>query len=171
MPEALSRWLNDPRNAEVAKRFYKDNPEHVDNLRKISDALQGLDTRNTAKVPNTSGTAQSTLPSTETLGSTALAYKRGQIGPAFIATRLGAVFARRSVRNARSNAIERMMDDVLLNPDDAALLLRENNPANRAALSRKAKLWFGNEASTIMNALTADDEDEDDEIRRAVDGQ
>lgn len=170
MPAALKRWIDDPRNAAVAQRFYKDNPEHIENISKIADALQGLDIRNTAKVPNTSGTAQSTLPSTETLGSMALAYKRGQIGPAFIATRLGAVFARRSVRNARSNAIERMMDDVLLNPDSAALLLRENNPANRAALKRKAKLWFGNEASTIMNALTADDEEEDD-VKRAINGR
>ncbi|MCY0148303.1 hypothetical protein OEG84_11425 [Hoeflea sp. G2-23] len=168
MPEKLKNWLADPRNREVAERFYKDDPEHITNLQKIADALQGLDLRNSAKVPNNSGTAQSALPSVETLGSMGLAYKRGQIGPAFIVTRLGAVIARRSVKAARAGAIEKMLDDALLNPDAAALLLKENNPANRAALARRAKTWFGAEAAKIMNALSADDETD---MEKAVNGR
>ena len=54
-----------------------------------------------------------------------------------------------------------MTDEVLLDPQKAALLLKDNNPANRAALARKAKAWFGNQASTIINLADEDDEDGD----------
>ncbi|MQU91737.1 hypothetical protein [Sinorhizobium meliloti] len=41
-------------------------------------------------------------------------------------------------------------------------LLKDNNP-DRAALARKAKGWLGNEASTLVNLMN---EDEDDDTKR-----
>lgn len=161
MPRNLKAFLDDPKNRAVADRFYRDNPEHVENLRIIADALQGLDTRNAGRVPNTSGTAQGILPSAETVGSRLFAYQRGQVGGTWLITSLAAIAGRRAVRGARSAGIERMLDEALLDPDAAALLLRDNNPANRAALARKAKLWFGNDAANIMNALSGDEKDDD----------
>lgn len=169
MPHALKKFLDDPKNRAVAERFYRDNPEHVENLRIITEALQGLDTRNAGRVPNTSGTAQGVLPSAETIGSRLFAYQRGQVGGTWLITSLAAVAGRRAVRGARGEAIERMLDEALLDPDAAALLLRDNNPANRAALARKAKLWFGNEAATIMNAISGDEKD--DETMEAIGGR
>ena len=61
--------------------------------------------------------------------------------------------ARRAVRGACTEAIERVTDRALLDSDFAAALLKENNPANRAILARKAKGWFGHEASTIVNLM------------------
>jgi hypothetical protein len=55
-------------------------------------------------------------------------------------------------------ADERLTDQVLLNPELAAELLKENNPANRAALNRKAKAWLGNEAATLTQILDGEDE-------------
>jgi hypothetical protein len=49
---------------------------------------------------------------------------------------------------------------MLLNPEFASLLLKENNPANRAAMSRGARGFLGNEASTLTQMLQ-DDPDED----------
>jgi hypothetical protein len=169
MPRNMKRFLDDPKNRAVAERFYKDNPEHIENVRIIAEALQGLETRNAGRVPNTSGTAQGILPSAETVGSRFFAYQRGQVGGTWLITSLAAVAGRRAVRGARGEAIERMLDQALLNPDDAALLLRENNPANRAALARKAKLWFGNEANTIMNALSG--EEQNDDTMEAIGGR
>lgn len=159
-PVSLKQWLDDPTNRAVADRLYRDNPKHIENLRIIAEALQGLGASNAGKVPNNSGTAQSILPSAETAASRLFAYQRGQVGAGWLISSLAAMVGRRAVRGARSDAIERMLDEVLLEPDAAALLLQENNPANRAALRRYAKTWFGNEAATIMNALSADDEDE-----------
>lgn len=169
MPRALIRFLDEPANRAVAERFYRDNPEHIENVRIIAEALKGLDVRNAGKVPNTSGTAQGVLPSFETVGSRVFAYQRGQVGAGWLITNLAAIAGRRAVKNARGEAIERMLDDALLNPDVAAMLLRENNPANRAALRRRAKVWFGNEANTIMNALSG--EEQDDETMEAIRGR
>lgn len=169
MPRNLKAFLDDPKNRAVAERFYKDNPEHIENVRIIAEALQGLDTRNAGRVPNTSGTAQGVLPSAETIGSRLFAYQRGQVGGAWLITSLAAIAGRRAVRGARGEAIERMLDQALLNPDDAALLLRDNNPANRAALARRAKVWFGNQASQVMNALSG--EEQQDDTMEAIGGR
>jgi Pyridoxamine 5'-phosphate oxidase len=69
------------------------------------------------------------------------------------------------VRRAQSEGIQRLLDDALLNPDTAALLLKENNPANRAALARRAKIWMGNEASTLIDIL---DEQPDDDLKGMI---
>lgn len=165
MPRRLQRFLDDPRNAAVASRLYRDEPEHLENLKKIVGAIQGLDVRNSGKAPNTSGTAQGILPTTETLGSRFFAYQRGQVGAGWLVTSLAAMMGRRAVKGARADAIERMLDQALLNPDAAAMLLKENNPANRAALARKAKLWGVNEASTVINALSGE---EPDDVKDAI---
>jgi hypothetical protein len=162
-PKALTDFLDNPTNAAVAERLYRDNPEHLGRIREIADALKGVDTRNAAKAPNSSGTAQgmqSQLLTPEALQSRAYAYMSGRISGTFLVTSIASVLVRRGVRRAQQQGYERMMDDILTNADTAALMMRENNPAARQALARKAKAWYGNEASTILNAMSADDEDE-----------
>jgi hypothetical protein len=134
-----------PRNAAVAERLYRDEPEQLANIRKIADELQNVDLRLRGKAPNTSGTAQSisNVLTPETLQSRLYAYKRGQTSLGFMLTALGSVAARRLVRGAQGEAIEKLLDKALLEPDLAAQLLKENNPANRAALARTAKAYLG----------------------------
>lgn len=167
LPNRLQTFLDDPRNAAVAARLWKDNPEHIDNVRKVAAVLQNVDTRTRAKAPNTSGTAQgvSNVLTPETLQSRFYAYQRGQISGTFLVTSIVAVAARRAVGRAQTEAIGRMLDEALLNPDAAAALLRENNPANRAALARGAKGWMGNQASTLLDILTEKDETADAVMR------
>lgn len=158
MPRALKAFIDDPAHAAVAERLYKDNPEQLDNLKKISDALQNVDLRTRAKAGNTSGTAQgvSAIMTPETLQSRFYAYKRGQTSLGFMVTALASVAARRAVRGAQGDAIEKLLDKALLDPDLAATLLKENNPANRAALGRTAKGYLGNEADTLMKTISGD---------------
>lgn len=161
MPHALKRFLDDPATVAVADRLYRDNLEHFADIRKIAEALQGVDLRSRARAPNTSGTAQgvNNVLTPETIQSRFLSYKRGQIGAPFLITSLAAVAARRSIRKSNADAINSLLDNALLNPDMAAMLLKENNPANRAALSRSAKAFLGNEASTLMDILNGDEPD------------
>lgn len=77
----------------------------------------------------------------------------------FLITSIAAVAGRRGAERAQTEAIGRLVDEALTNPDAAATLLRENNPANRAILARKAKGWIGNEAGTPIDALNDADED------------
>jgi hypothetical protein len=167
MPAALKRFLEDPPSSAVAERLYKDNPEHLQRIREIADTLQGVDIRARAKSPNTSGTAQGVNPllTPETLRSRWYAYRRGATSGSFLITSIAAVTARRAVRRAQSEGIQRLLNDALLNPDTAALLLKENNPANRAALARRAKGWMGNEASTLIDVL---DEQPDDNLKGTI---
>jgi hypothetical protein len=169
-PSALKNFLDDPTNRAVAERLWRDNPEHLENVRQIADALQNVDLKSRAKAPSTSGTAQGVNPllTPETLQSRAYALKSGRIGLPFFVLSMASTGARRATRLARSKAIDRMLDEALNNPDAAATLLQENNPANRAALARKAKLWFGNEASTIVNLFNPDDDQEDPVVKGAM---
>jgi len=168
MPNRLKNFLDNPANAAVAERLYRDNPEHLQNVRRIADELQNVDLRSRAKATNTSGTAQSIsqVLTPETLQSRFYAYKRGQTSLGFMLTALGSVVARRAVRGAQNDAVERLLDRALLEPELAANLLREGNPANRAALARTAKAYLGNEASTLTEILTA--KPEDDPVKSAI---
>ncbi|HEV2155402.1 hypothetical protein [Bradyrhizobium sp.] len=168
MPNRLKNFLDDPAAAAVAERLYRDDPEQLANIRKISDELQNVDLRTRGKAVNTSGTAQSisNVLTPETLQSRLYAYKRGQTSLGFMLTALGSVAARRLVRGAQGEAIEKLLDRALLDPDLAAQLLKENNPANRAALARTAKGYLGNEASSVTDLLNGPEPK--DETRDAV---
>lgn len=168
MPNRLKAFLDDPANAAVAKRLYRDSPEHLGNIRKIADELQGVDLRTRARATNSSGTAQgmSSILTPETIQSRFYAYKRGQTSLGFMLTALGSVVARRAVRGAQAEAIEKLTDRALLDPDLAAQLLKEHNPANRAALARTARAYLGNEASTLMDIIDGDTED--DPVKKAI---
>ena len=160
-PYALNKFLDDPVNSAVLDRLYRANPEHLTNIRAIAKAIQGTEIRNGARAVNSSGTAQgvNNVLTPETIQSRLYAYQSGKISGTFLATSMIAVIARRSVGKAQKEGIVRMLDEALLDPDKAALLLKENNPANRKALNRYAKGWWGNEASTVLNAMSGDDED------------
>ena len=64
-------------------------------------------------------------------------------------------------------AINELLDKALLDPDVAAALVKEYNPANRAALARKAKAWTGNQAATLIEMLN---DDPDAETKNAITG-
>lgn len=161
MPNRLKNFLDDPANQAVAERLWRDQPEHLGNVRKIAAELQNVDLRSRAKASNTSGTAQSisNVLTPETLQSRFYAYKRGQTSLGFMLTALGSVAARRLVRGAQGEAMEKLLDKALLDPDLAAQLLKEHNPANRAALARTAKAYLGNQASTLADILDGEPED------------
>ena len=172
-PAALARFLENPANRAVAERLYRDNPEHLQNIQSIADEMKLVDLSVTAKAPNSSGTPQAltgsnVLPSTETLGAYTFAYKRGQIGLPYIGLRLVSTMARKATLSGKSTQFGQLLDRALLDPEFAALLLKENNPANVAAMSRAAKSWLGVRSAWVDDLLTADENDEDAELMDAI---
>ena len=157
----LKSWLDNPSTSAVAERLYKDKPEDLEKLRALADVLDNADLRTRGKASGTSGTGQgvSNILTPETVQSRMYAWMRGQVSGTYLATSIAAVVARRAIRNARGAAVDRLLDKALLDPDIAMELLRDNNPANRAALARKAKGWLGNEASTFVNLMNEDDDE------------
>lgn len=158
----LKSFIDKPATRAVFERLYRDDPQGMETIRQYAEVLDNVDLRQRGKVPGTTGTAQGVNPvlTPETLQSRFYAYARGQVSGAFLASSIAAVVTRRAIREARAGAVERLTDEVLLNPQFAAAFLRENNPANRAILARKAKLWLGNEASTLMDLLDGEDEED-----------
>jgi len=165
-PERLSKFFDDPATAAVAERLYRDNPEHLERIKEIAATLKGVDLRNSARAPASSGTAQAGIP-IETIQSSAFAAQRGVVGPGYAVARIVGVWARRLISSQEKEAFGRVLDKALLDPDFAAILLKENNPANRAALARGAKTWMGNRASDLIDVLEAES-DPDREMKRAI---
>lgn len=163
MPNRLKNFLDDPATSAVAERLYRDNPEHLARIREIADTLQNVNVRQRAKAPNTSGTGQSAsiLPSGETIASRVFAVQRGVVSPAFAGLNVLGIIARRATGKQQTAAFQAALDRALTDPDWAAQLLKENNPANRAALARSAKGWIGNEASTLATMISGDTEPND----------
>lgn len=165
----LKSWLDKPSTSAVAERLYRDKPEDLETLRAYADVLDNVNLRTRARAMGSSGTSQgvSGILTPETVQSRMYAWMRGQVSGTYLVTSMASVFARRAIRAARSEAIDRLTDKVLQNPELAKELLRDNNPANRAALARKAKGWLGNEASTFLDILD-DDKDQDDTTKAAM---
>jgi len=173
-PASLHNFLQSPQKRAVMERLYRDNPAQMERIVEIAEALRLVDTRSTARAPNTSGTPQSVagsriLPNTETIGAYAFAHQRGQVGLPFIGLRLVSTMARRAILNNRTKDFQKLLDEALLNPDVAEALLRENNPANVAALTRSAKGWRIGLAPTVADL--AGDEPEDEALMRAIEAK
>lgn len=160
----LVRALDDPKMGSALRELYADQPEHLDNLRALAATLRDTDLRVTARAPGSSGTPQAlqgsqVLPSTETLGAYTFAYQRGQVGLPFIGLRLASTMARRATLAGRGRQFQQLLDEALLNPELASMLLRENNPANAAALSRAARSQLGIRAAWLDDLLMSTEDE------------
>jgi hypothetical protein len=171
-PQSLYNFLQDPKKRTVAERLYANDPKQLQRVDEIAKALLEVDTRVTAKAPNSSGTPQAlakseVLPSTETIGAYVFAYKRGQVGLPFIGLRLVSTIARRAALRGKTREFQELLDEALLNPKVAEALLKEHNPASVAAMTRTAKTWMGNRANAVAGLLE-DDPTEDEELQNLI---
>lgn len=169
---ALTKFMADPANSAVLKRLYKDNPEHLQKIATIAEVMRTVDTRGGGKASASSGTAQGLManaPSYESVMSRVYNVQRGVVGPVFAASNLIGIWARRAVASQQKKAVDQILDRALLEPEFAAVLLRENNPANRAALRRMGEGWQGNQIATLVDMLEeADQTDEDAGLKRSI---
>lgn len=169
MPRKMLAFLDDPAKAAVAERLYRDDPQHLADIRELATALRGVNTgAKVGNATNPSGTAlmmkgQPPVTLAE-VGSKGYQAQTGRASWAYIGTYLAGKLARGYVGRQRAKAFELLLDKALTDKDVAASLLMENNPANRAALARSAKGWLGNEAATFVDLMNEDD----DETNRAI---
>lgn len=172
MPGKLKAFVDKPNVRAVLQEAYRDEPEHLANLDKLAEVLQHTNVGARGKAPNSSGTAQGMMDtirasvSPESIQSGVMSVKRGQIGVPWFVTSIAARLARNSVKAAQAGAINRMLDEALVNPEAAAALLRENNPVNRAYLARSSKLWGIQHGDQIASALN--DNEEPDPVKDAL---
>jgi hypothetical protein len=177
VPKRLAAFLDNPANAAVAQRLYRDNPEHLADIRTLAEALRGTNTANKVGISvNPSGTAQmmrgQAPVSMAELGSKFYQMQLGRVSPAYVAAHLAGKISARAVGSQRAKAFEALLDKALLDPETARLLLQENNPANRAALARKVGAWKLNHGDVLTQMLSEDEQSPDDEIKgKVMEGQ
>ena len=140
--QELYNFVNNPANAAVMERLYQNDPEHLEKIRLLADTLQNAEFQKTGR--QASGTRQGfraadAAPTVESLQSRLYSVKRGVVGPGYTLVSLGSVMARKLMRGRYSDQFNRILDEALLDPDVASLLLQEYNPANIEALNRWAK--------------------------------
>lgn len=172
LPNKARKWLNDRGTRAAAEELYRDDPEQLGRLDKIFATLRDVSAeRARSKAQNPSGTQQARRGQAVTLAEAqAKGYEvvRGRVNLLYAATYLASRFANRVVARQSEAAFGRLLDRALTDPEVAAVLLRENNPANRAILSRGAKAWLGNQYGTVVEAWFNDEDDEGDPVVAAA---
>ncbi len=152
----------------IAARLYRENPEHWEAVQNIEASLRGLADRKTgATARNPSGTFTSQKGAAVSLAEAQAKYyevARGRVNPLYMVTYLGTRIMNRVVGKRSELAFQKLLDTALLEPEVAAKLLADYNPANRAALRRMAKAWLGNNAANLLDGIF----DEEDPVLEAV---
>jgi hypothetical protein len=163
IPRKMLTYLDDPAKAAVAERIYRDDPEHLAMIHELATALKGVNTgQRIGNAVNPSGTAQMLRgqpPVTfAELSSKAYQARIGRVGVPYVALHLAGKLARGVVQKQSTKAYEMLLDRALTDRNAATALLAENNPANRAALTRLTKGWFGAEVASSISKLENDDD-------------
>ena len=99
------------------------------------------------------------------ISSKAYQAKIGRVGVPYVALHLVGKLARGVVQRQSTKAYELLLDRALTDRAAATALLAENNPANRAALMRMTKGWFGAEVASSFGNLTKGDDELSPESR------
>lgn len=166
MPWDTGKWkrfMEDPGVQAAAERLYRDNPEHWNSVKTIQQTLQELgQTRAASRLSNPSGTFTNQKGAAVSLAETQAKFyevARGRVNPVYMVTYLGTRIANRAVGKQSEKAFQRLLDEALLDPEVAARLVAEYNPANREALRRTTKLWAGNNAANFIDNIMDEDED------------
>lgn len=171
--QRLAEFLQDPKNRAVAQRLYADNPEHLENLQTVAETLRNTQIGNTT-VPASGRlprglVGNELLPSAETVGSRGFAVARQQVGLTFLVANFGSIILRRAMLRGREREFNALIDSALLNPEIAAGLAKDYNPADLAALRRAVKAHFGVRVAQFDDLLADEEEPgEDDEMMQAI---
>lgn len=164
-------FLNDPQTKAVAEVLYRDKPEQLRDITDVFDALAGSNSATRARRPGSSGTAQGMRAgydaalSAASISSRIRSVHRGQLSPTIAGIDLLATYLRRKSAQIQSGTISRLRDEVVQNPELAARLLEDYNPATYSAKRRELQTAFGARATTAIRLF---DEAHDEEERPGV---
>lgn len=173
----LTELLNKPQFSRTADILWEDNPEHLANIREAAEALAGAEGSVRAKVPGSSGTAQSLAGkldksiTTTSIASRARSVHRGQLSPTIAVVDVLSTALRNRSAKVQAKAIDEMLARAINEPEFAASLLRKYNPADERAMKRAFLSRYGVRLPTVANILAENDDDEDETFDRVMGGQ
>jgi hypothetical protein len=169
-------FLKDPKNAEVAKELWSDNPDDLNSIVELFDSLEAatLGRRNASGSPGTaaaiSGRMDPSLTATG-LASRARSVSRNQLSPVIALVDIASTWMRNRSKQVQARMIDRLEAQVLNNPGLAADLLEQYNPATYDSFRRLVLQKYGVRASGIFPILEEMQQGEptaDDEMMEAI---
>lgn len=161
-------FLSDPKHDAVARVLYQAQPQQLQDIKDVFSALAGGGSATRAKRPGSSGTPQGmkadydSALSASSIASRIRSVNRGQLSPAIAGIDLIATYLRRKSAQIQSSSISKLRDEVIQNPEMAARLLEDYNPATFAAKRRELQSAYGARGSEAVKLL---DEAHDEEQR------
>ena len=166
----LRAMFDEPKTLAAAKEAWADDPEDLDNIRKVFDALAKSERSTGSQVPGTSGTAQQLFSrgfDARSVSSSLRSVNQGRssITSEFLYQAQGMLRQRSARMQAR--AIEDLTNQVINKPGLAADLLEKFNPADFAARGRMITQKYGLRASVFFNMLD-EDRDPDAGTKRTI---
>lgn len=159
--KSLHKLFNDDRFSAVADVLWEDNPQHLADLRQVVDALASAEvSTRTGRAANTSGTGQilghDAALTAASIASTMRHMQRGQISPTIGIIDLAGRFLRRAGANVRETALRELLAEAVNDPNLAADLLIQHNPADAAALNQRFLSAYGARLPTLANAMAGE---------------
>jgi hypothetical protein len=137
------------KHGDAARILYADNPQHLDRLTRISEAVSAAQRTTKIKAPGTSGTPQGMAGMTLAgVLSRVYAVRRGVVGLPYVITEAGVRAVKKGVTKIKHDEIDRLLDQALLDPEVAKTLVMEWNDSNRKVIERRLKLHLGHELAT-----------------------
>jgi hypothetical protein len=167
----LRNLLDDPKRGAVAEELYADDPKQIEDIATVFDALANAENSVRAKAAGTSGTAQGRgavtgrfdpALSASSLASRVRSVHRGQLSPGIAAIDVLTTWMRRRSAQVQARAIDSLASAVVNNPDLAADLLEQFNPADYAAKRRTILQKYGVRATQVLNLLDEAQAPQDD---------
>jgi hypothetical protein len=125
-------------------------------------------------LPNSSGTAQALngkydpALSASSIASRVRSVNRGQLSPTIALVDVASTWLRRRSAQVQARAIDKLQDEVIQNPELAAKLLEEYNPATYAAKRRQIMQKYGVRSTETINLLDEAHEAESDPTRANI---
>jgi hypothetical protein len=171
----LLKAVDDPKRQAVLRELYADNPEVLDDMRQVFTALVGAESgTRLGRAVNSSGTAQklnakqNPATSAASLASSARSMSHGYLTPTTAAIYHVSGWLRHKSAAMQQSAVQNLKDAVINNPEMAADLLTEYNPATYAAKRTMILQKYGVRANQVLNVLDEMHDETSDPVKGAL---
>ena len=160
-PKKFKSFLQE--NSDALEQLYKDSPEDLARIRKISEAVdRGLTDsgpRFGEKLENFLAKKNVSVPGLTVAGFTSRGYAlaRGVVSLPFVVGETALRAGRRGVLKVKRAEFEELLDRALLDPEVAKTLVMEYTRNNSKVINRRMRLHLGQEASTVIDDQAAEE--------------
>jgi len=159
--KALADFLR--KNEQALRQLYPDNPEHIDRLKKISEALQATRTSGRGSRISTGPKGGQRSMIDVIVSSRLYSLGRGFISLPYLALERGSALVRTGYVKLKSEQVQELLDRALLDPELAKTLMMRADERNARIIGRRLRLHLLDDLGYTEDDLEITDSPEDTE--------